>query len=422
MIQREQAPPIFPLEKISFIEPHIFDITQSVKLYWMEAVKDETTRVELHFDAGTIRGDKKLASFVNSLLLSGTAEKTSTQIHEDLDGLGAFIDHEIAQEIAIVSLYCLRENVEAAMAILLNAIENVAFHPNEVSDLLRERKQHFLVSSEKVNILVRRAFQKQLFSNLPNYSRQLQLEDLEEVSIPDLKRFHNEFYLQGLTKVVVVGNLESAYIDRLIDAVGSWSKLAKPEFESEIVHIPGRLHVEKSDAVQTAIRMGIPLFNKKHTDFLDFQILQTILGDYFGSRLMSNIREDKGYTYGIGSGLAEANHMGYFIIATEVGKDVAEATLTEIRNEIEKLKTEPVPAEELGLVKNYILGQLLKSADGPNAMMDLFMAVQLHGKDFDFYNDAIRHVQQITPERLQQLANQYFDWDNFTIVTAGAQV
>lgn len=421
MTIRNTAPEIFPLQKIDFVEPKIFDITPTVKLYWMQPVPDETTRIELYFDAGTIRGEQKLAGFVNGLLLSGTKDKTSTQIQEDLNGLGAFTDLEISQEMAIISLYCLRENVENAVNILLDAISNVAFHEHEVSDMLREKKQAFLVSSEKVSVLVRRAFQKQLFSNSPNYNRQLELADLEEVSVQDLKRFHKEFYLQGLKKVVVVGNLEPAYIDQLIDAVGAWSKPGTCEFEKDFINIPGRMHVEKSDAVQTAIRMGIPLFNKTHEDFLDFQILQTIFGDYFGSRLMSNIREDKGYTYGIGCGVAESNYAGYFIISTEVGKEVAEATLVEIKNEMDRLKEEPVPQEELDLVKNYLLGQILKSADGPNAMMDLFMSAQLHNKGFEYYNEAIQHIQQIDQEKIQELAKKYLNWDNFSIVTAGAE-
>lgn len=420
MTTRNTAPEIFPLQQIDFVVPHIFDITPTVKLYWMQAVPDETTRIELHFDAGTIRGERKIAGFVNALLLSGTKDKTSTQINEELDSLGAFTDHEIAQETAIVSLYCLRENVEKAVTILLDAIGNVAFHENEVSDMLREKKQNFLVSSEKVGVLVRRAFQKQLFSNSEDYSRQLELSDLDDVSIQELKRFHKEFYLQGLRKVVVVGDLEPAYIDRLIDAVGAWSKPGTCSFGKDFVNIPGRIHVEKADAVQTAIRMGIPLFNKTHGDFLDFQVLQTILGDYFGSRLMSNIREDKGYTYGIGSGVAESTNAGYFIIATEVGKAVTEEALKEIKHEMDLLKTELVPQEELDLVKNYLLGQILKSADGPNAMMDLYMAAQLHGKGFEYYNEAIQRIRDIDQERLRELAQKYLNWDTFSIVTAGS--
>lgn len=421
MTIRNIAPQIHPLQKIDFIEPKIFDITSEVRLYWMSVIPDETTRIEFHFDAGTIRGDEKLAGFVNSLLLSGTNDKSSTQIHDELNSLGAYIDQEIGQEIAIISLYCLRENVEKAVEILADAIQHVAFLEHEVTDMLREKKQNYLVASEKVSVLVRRAFQKQLFSNSEKYSRQLEIEDFEHVSQASLKRFHQQFYLNGLCKVVVVGDLEAAYIDRLIDIVGAWSKLGEPQFESEFINIPGHTHVEKANAVQTAIRLGIPLFNKTHADFLDFQIMQTIFGDYFGSRLMSNIREDKGYTYGIGCGVAESNKTGYFIISTEVGKDTTEATLKEIKFEMDRLKTEAVQQEELDLVKNYLLGQILKSADGPNAMMDLFMATQRHGKGFEYYNEAIQHIQQIDQKRILELANTYLNWDQFSIVTAGVK-
>lgn len=152
---------------------------------------------------------------------------------------------------------------------------------------------------------------------------------------------------------------------------------------------------------------------------MKFLVLNTILGDYFGSRLMSNIREDKGYTYGIGSTLAELNETGYFVIGTEVGSDVADAALLEIKIEIERLQNELVPEEELELVKNYMMGQLLKSADGPYAMTDLFLGVHIHGKGLDFYNEAIETIENITTQDIQELAKTYLKWDEMSVVLAG---
>lgn len=420
MTIRTNAPELKPIQAIRFVEPHTFDITASVKLYWMQEVADETVRIEFHFDAGTIRSEEKLASFVNGLLLSGTAAKTSTQIHEELDSLGAYVDQEIAQELAVISLYCLRKNAEKAVEIIIEALQWVVFDEQEVADLLRERKQSHLVSLEKVNMLARRAFQQRLFAGNPDYNRLLSAEDFDHVSSSSLKRFHAESYLQGLTKVVVVGNLTQGFIDRLIDAVGAWSQPKEGEFVRTIEAQRGRFHIEKPGAVQTAIRMGIPLFNKTHADFTSFGVLQTIFGDYFGSRLMSNIREDKGYTYGIGCGISESKYAGYFIIATEVGKDVTEATLREIQFEMERLQQELIPEPELELVRNYMLGQILKSADGPNQMMDLFLNAQNHGLKFDYYNQAIEQIRGIQSSDLQTLAQAYLNWDNFTLITAGA--
>src|SRR5690606_21921235 len=156
-----------------------------------------------------------------------------------------------------------------------------------------------------------------------------------------------------------------------------------------------------------------------HPDYLDFLVLNTILGDYFGSRLMANIREDKGYTYGIGSMVAETDDTGYFLIATEVRKDVREDTLNEIRFEINRLQNELVSTTELELVQNYMLGQLLKSADGAYAMTDLFLSAEIHGKGLGFYNEAILAIRAITPERIQELARKYLNWEDMTIVGVG---
>ena len=420
MIDRTLQPPLSPITTINFVEPTIIPINPFAKMYWMRAVLDETTRIEFHFNAGSIRSTEKIAGSVNNLIFSGTPSKTSTQIHEELDGLGAFIDQELGQEVAIISLYCLRKNAKAAVALVIDSIQNVCFHEQEVADTIREKKQQYLISSEKVNILARREFQKQLFANSPNYARQIELKDYDAITVEGLQKFHQEFYLKGLLKVVLVGNMEEDFVNFLQNNVSPLATQTIPEYEKQFINNKGVFHVEKEDAVQTAIRIGMPLFNKTHPDFIDFQILQTILGDYFGSRLMSNIREDKGYTYGIGSGLSEANKTGYFIIATEVGKEFVSATLHEIKVEIERLQNELVEEEELTLVKNYMLGQLLKHADGPNAMMDLFMSVQLQGLGFEFYADFIQRVNTITANELKQIAKNYLSWESLTIITAGS--
>ena len=134
---------------------------------------------------------------------------------------------------------------------------------------------------------------------------------------------------------------------------------------------------------------------------------------------MSNIREDKGYTYGIGSVMMELQTDGYLVIVTEVGKDVTEATLSEIKHELKRLQEEPVSTEELELVRNYMLGQLLKSADGPYAMLDMYNSVDMYGIDLGFYDRAIAEIRAMQPERLQELAKMYLNWEDFLIVTAG---
>ena len=418
MINRTLTPELKEIDQIDFIKPSIFDISSSVKLYSMCEVPNQTSRLDLYFNAGTILGDIGTASFVNSLLLSGTNTKTSIEINNEMDSLGAFFESSVSNENALVSIYALKENMLAVLSILKDAIENVAFLEHEVIELVNDRKQKFRIGMEKVSYLAQRTFQQKLF-NHPIYGRIAEESDFENVSISTLKRFHKDHYLHGLTKVVLIGAFSTDEIDEVIDMTGNWAIDALPTFNEKCQNEPSKTHVNKEQAVQTAIRVGRMLFNKKDPDFIDFQILNTILGDYFGSRLMTNIREDKGYTYGIGTMVAELTEMGYFLVATEVGSDKKDATLHEIQYEFKRLQTELVSEEELQLVKNYMLGQLLKSADGPYAMMDLFLHVEPFNIGLEYYNQCIESINTITPERIKELAINYLNWNKMTIVTAG---
>ncbi|MGC6434168.1 MAG: M16 family metallopeptidase [Crocinitomicaceae bacterium] len=419
MLNRKQKPTLNSIETIHFVEPRIFDITENVKLYFMQEVPNETCRIDLYFDAGNIRHNKGTPTFVNALLLSGTTEKTATQISNEIDALGGFIDSGLSAESSVFTLYCLRENALKIIDIIVNSINGLTFNEKEINELINDKKQVYLTNIEKVSFLAQREFQKKLFHGSSSYSKVVDESFYKDVTQKDLKHFFTENYLNGLSKVVVVGNLSQDDVDDLIDTVGKWAKEGDSNYESSIQNLPGSQHIEKDGAVQTAIRVGRTLFNKCHEDYNDFIVLNTIIGDYFGSRLMANIREDKGYTYGIGSMVAEYKEFGYFLIATEVGKDVKDATLKEIQYEIKRLQEELVGEEELELVRSYLLGQLLKSADGPYSMTDLYLSAEAQGLDSTFYNQVIHDLNKITPLRIQELAKKYLNWDDMTVVTAG---
>lgn len=419
MINRTLQPSLKAIDKIDFIKPRVFDVGVKTKLFCVTNVPNETARFDLYFDAGTIRGSKHIASFVNGLLLSGTKTKTSIEINEAIDALGGYIESGVSNENAVFSIYALRENIIPIARIVQDAIQNCIFNEQEVTELINDRKQKFKVGLEKVSTLAQRALRQRLFSNSEKYSTVGDLKDFDAISKNDLIDFHQHYYLNGLNRMVLIGNFDLDTIDAFMEIFASWNNSKELLFESDFENLKGHSHIEKEGAVQTAIRVARPLFNKNHPDYIDFLVLHTILGDYFGSRLMSNIREDKGYTYGIGSLVSELQETGYFMIATEVGKEVKDATLKEIQFELERVQNELVSLEELNLVKNYMLGQLLKSADGPYSMMDLFLSVEMQQLEMDFYNQAIAGIHAITPERIQELAKKYLNWNDFTIISAG---
>ena len=418
MLNRSQAPALNAIENIAFIQPEVHPLTNGTHLFWRHGIFNETSKIELHFKAGSAIGQPIIASLCAGLLISGTPKKSAKQIQKALDALGAYYDVSITQNEAIVSLYALKDQLMDAYEVFHQSLFSASFPKKELEDLVAERRQKFLVQQEKVSFLAQREFQRSFFAG-SIYAKQIQLEDYDDISISALKAFHDQQYLKGLIEVFVIGDLKTNEIDHLKNLLLDFQVATKNQ-ENHLWHNElGSIHIEQEGALQSAIRIGRPLFNKTHPDFSDFSILNTILGDYFGSRLMSNIREDKGYTYGIGSYLVEQQTHGYFVIGTEVGVQTRTATFIEIQNEFERLKNEMISQEELDLVKNYMLGQLLKSADGPYAMLDLFSNVHHYGLTLDFYDQLISRIRNITPKRIQELAKRYLKWEEMLIISAG---
>ena len=417
MVDRSQTPDLKQIDSIDFVAPEI-RTEFAVPFFVQKQVPNATSRVELYFNAGSTNGKIGLASLVSGLLLSGTEKMNSTEIHTELDNLGGFHDISLGHESVVVSLYGLNDKLKELLSLFSQSLSEVNFSESEIQELKEDRKQKLRINMQKVSFLAQREFSKNLFAN-SQYGRLINEDNYDSITRQEIIDFHKAFYLSGLFKVVLIGDFQEETIVSMEDMLIPFVNNLPLEYNQNLQNTPGLFHTEKEDALQTAIRVGRILFNRKNDDFVDVTILNTILGDYFGSRLMSNLRENKGFTYGVGSMLSEFNETGYFLIATEVGKEHKEAAIAEIRAEIERIQHELIPAEELDLVRNYLLGQLLKSADGPYAMTDLYVGVQAFGLDISFYDRYIKKIHEITPEKLQLLAKTYLDWSQMTIVSAG---
>ncbi|RFC54383.1 M16 family metallopeptidase [Brumimicrobium aurantiacum] len=418
MINRTIAPETKTVHHIDFQSPEIHTLNNKVNIYSMRKTDDETVRVDFVFDAGSLKTSKIIAQLTGELLLSGTGEKSSDEIEEAIDRLGGFTGIEVSTEKATISAIGLREHIISITKTVVDAIINVNFNPKEINQLLQSKKKKMAISLEKVSTQARRAFLSDLFKNSP-YGDLTQLEDYDKIEQNDLIEFHQEKYLSGLQYIKVVGAISEEDLKELQTLGERFSKEEFTTIDYDYGYTPNKIHIEKEQAVQTAIRVGRILFNKTHTDFIKFSVVNTILGGYFGSRLMTSIREDKGYTYGIGSGVAQLKETGYFFISTEVGKEFKDLTLEAIAAEITLLQTEEVSEKELSLVKNYIIGQILEQSDGAQAMMDRFISVESYGLDFSYYDEFIKQVNAITPAEVKELANLYLNWEDFTIVSAG---
>ena len=417
-MNRTDAPAIQAVEKIDFIAPEVQAMENENAFLWMKHVPNATSRIDFYFDAGIIRERPALCHLTAGLLMSGTSKMNSTDIHNEFDGLGAYMDIGASLEQSVVSFYALNSLMPKIVDLFHKVMTENIFPAHEIQELKADRKQKLLINLEKVNFQAQRTFQRQLFGESA-YSQLTEPSDYDKVSREDIVSFFEKAYLNGLFRMVLVGDFKEEVVKEIFEKFKPWLRSSAEMPEVRLKTSNGECYTTKDDAMQTAIRVGRLLFTKNHPDFIPFSILNTILGDYFGSRLMKNIREDKGFTYGIGSHINELKNDAYFVIGSEVGKDVYSATIQEIKFEMERLHDELIPEEELLLVRNYLEGQLLKSADGPYSMTDLYLNVFQHGKSLEFYNDYLKILREITPENLRDLARKYLRWEEMVVVGVG---
>ena len=418
MQNRSQAPEIKNFKAINFVKPSIKKLNEDSNFYYFQNVPNDTSRIELYFNFGTITGKNGLASTMSSLLFSGSKTQNSLRIQELFDDLGVFKEVALSQEECVISIYCLNSNLSRAFDLIFKTLNEVDFPLKEVEEHLSQKKQHFEISMQKVGVLARRKFIGQMYPN-STYGRVLNIQDFEKTTREEIKAFYQNYFIKSLFKATLVGDVSNSEIDAISKKLMDWVTKKPILNTSECANNTGEFLIKKEGALQSAIRIGFPLFTKKDKRFIDFNILNTILGGYFGSRLMTNLREENGYTYGIGSYVSELNKSGVFVISTEVGKKHAKQAINEVKKEIVKLRTELVSLEELELVKNYLLGQLLKSADGAYAMMNLYIGLQKHGMDFRFYEQYVDRIFSITPNELRKCAIETLDWSKMTVVCAG---
>ena len=179
-------------------------------------------------------------------------------------------------------------------------------------------------------------------------------------------------------------------------------------------------HINSNNRYQTSIKTGRKLINRKHSDYPSLFLLNTILGGYFGSRLMTTIREEKGYTYNIYSTLDPLKNDGYFYVGTEVDNEFVSPTLEAIKSEMNNLKSEIIPPQELSMVKNYLSGNFLSLLDGPFAIGSILRTLTSDDLDLNYFQSFYQKIQETTSDDLLDLANKYWDFNNFTTVIVGS--
>ncbi|WP_158795720.1 pitrilysin family protein [Pedobacter sp. L105] len=422
MLDRTLTPESKQVNEINFIAPQQQELDNGIKVFTINAGKQELVRIEFVFENVNWDQTKPLQAIgVSHLINNGTSTLTAREIADEVDYYGAFLQTDYGADQSNIKVYTLTKHLEAVLPILWSILNESIFPQQELDIFKQNQQQSLKVSLQKNDFIARKNFANSIFGQ-STYGSDIGMDDYQAMERNDLTAYFSAAYKPENCTIFVAGKFEDAEFALLNNFFGKeWNNKSASvvnQFSFEPA-VKGELFVERPDAIQSAIRMGVRTINRTHTDFPGFQVMNCLLGGYFGSRLMANIREDKGYTYGIGSAIVSMKDSGYFFIATEVGADVCSNALTEIEKEIDLLKSELVSAEELDLVRSYMLGSMLGSLENAFSHADKFKNIYFSGLGYDYYDNYIHTVKTITAEELQVLANKYLNTADFTKVIVG---
>ena len=410
-LNRNFSPKTRPVEEINYEQPVINKLNNGIPVYQLQTGTQDIVKIEFIFHAGNYYETKKLVSwFSNKMLKEGSQNYTAGQIAEKIDYYGAHLELSADKDMAYITVYTLNKYLSDILPIVQDVIFYPTFPENELNIKIQNKKQEYTVNSKKVRNLARWKFNEIIFGENHPYGKFVNADDYDAINQDDLIAFHKTNYFISDCKIIAAGNIRKNLIEELNKYFGTHTDAHNRKNQNAIPIVTSKLHMvhyKKEDALQSAIRIGKKLFNKKHPDFLKLKVLNTVLGGYFGSRLMTNIREDKGYTYGIGSAVVSMQHSGYFFIASEVGAEVTQKAIHEIYREIDILQNEKVPESELQLVKNYMLGSFLRSIDGPFALSENFKGLVEYGLDYNYLKSFVEIVKEIRSDEILHLAQRY---------------
>ena len=412
MPDRKHAPEIVDAVnfKLQLKQAEKFVLKNGVEVYAVDAGAEEVLAVEWVFSAGNWFEEQNLvAATTNFLLRNGTSKKTAFQINEYFEYYGSYLNRACYNETATITLHCLSKHIKELLPSVRELIVDSVMPQEELDIYKQNMKQRLKVNLKKSDFVATRLIDVYLYGENHPYGKYSKLEDFDTLNREQLLDFYKKYYQQGKLVLFVAGKLPADIASLLDQYFGDLPN--QPVALQEIMAQPAadrKYRITNDEAgVQGSVRMARSFPNRHHPDFMKVMVLNTLLGGFFGSRLMSNIREEKGYTYGIHSFIQNHIHDTAWMISTEAGKDVCEATIEEVYKEMKLLREQVVDEEELLLVRNYMMGGILGDLDGPFQIMGRWKNIVLNNLTEQYFYDSIHTIKTISAEELQFLAQKY---------------
>ncbi|NGM71939.1 M16 family metallopeptidase [Sphingobacterium sp. SGL-16] len=423
MLNRTVAPHFKEIKDVNLVEPEKMVYANGLKTFIFQAPDLDLIKLEFTFDNILLKEELAILNPVlSSMLREGTESLTSKQIADTVDFYGAYLMPEYSFDQSSLTVYTMHKYVDKILPILADILQHSIIPQAELDTHIRNNKQSLQISLQKNDVLARRNFYKEVFKGT-RYGVLPTEETYDAIERAHIVELYRKQIQPANCNLFIAGNIDANLKSLIATLFGQeWENTHELVKKTSLEFQPYSSELlikEKPEALQSAVRLGGLTINRRHIDFPALQFVNTLFGGFFGSRLMRNIREEKGYTYSIGSYIGNLRHTGFITIASEVGVDVTQNTLSEIQKEFEILRNEKTSEEEIALVRNYMQGMLLGSLESIFSHVDKFKAVYFSGLGTEYYQYYSYILKDMNADKVQDIAQRYFDYDKLFKVVVG---
>lgn len=425
LIDRKIPPMINDIKNVSYLPTEILKTSNGIDLHVISGGSSEIIQIHILFDAGTAFSNKNLLpQFANNLFKEAPYGKDPDKTAEFFDFYGCIVSGYTGNRFAGIKIILPKLYADKILPMIADLIKNPAL-PEKEFRILQKNSYEKIKKNLTINkFLAVKTLSTQLFGAKHPFGLKLSENDVYELKYDEISDFVKKHYALNNCKIILSGSIDDSIIS-LIDTnlgclnTGDQKKLNLPHFPIKESKNNFK-YIEKDGSMQSSIVVGIFLDPEKEDDIFSLNILNTVLGGYFGSRLMKNIREDKGYTYGIGSFITTFPDDRHILrIATEVGIEYTSQALDEIYNEIKKLKDYLVSNEELRNVKNYMMGEMLGYFNGPFLTANTYLKMLENNNSLSYFDQQTEVISNTDTAEIQHLAANYFQIEKLQTVIVG---
>jgi predicted Zn-dependent peptidase len=425
ILDRTTAPESKAFRHIPLPVYKVESLKNGIPVYVLQYGNVEACEIQLVFKAGSAYESKiGIADFATRNMSEGTKKYSALQFAQELDRYGAWLEFDAGNEFVSINLTSLSHLLKDTLPFMQQAVLHPTFPEKEFQQLKARTLQKLEVNQKKSAYIASREFPKLMYGEKHPYAATTDIKELQAIELQDIIAYHAKYYGMGNCFITAVGKFsESELMKELNAQFGDLPLMPAisdlPTSQTILPQVTKGRHTHALEGVQSTIRMGHSAFNRHHADADKMELVNTIFGGFFGSRLMKNIREEKGYTYGIYSQWAMMLHTGMFYIHCDLGNEYVDLAIEEVRMELRKLIEKGVTEDELQLVKNYRMGKSISERETAFKLSSLLRFSLVNEIPFEKIDQKYAVFAQMNPDEVQAIAAKYYQPDDLTILVCG---